>query len=70
MNEWKKVTDELPDIGVLILCCGKTGGLFLGHSIDSTVDPPGLLYIVVPNSRTNRYATHWMDIPPKPRGVK
>lgn len=65
-QQWIPVTERLPERGVLVLCIGARGGMFLGRSPYLFSD--GTAYFDVPNARTCRYATHWMPLPEPPKG--
>ena len=64
--KWIPVTERLPENGVLVLCIGARGGMFLGRSPHLFSD--GTAYFAVPNARSCRYATHWMPLPEPPKG--
>ena len=63
---WIPVTERLPEKGVLVLCIGARGGMFLGGSPSLFSD--GTAYFCVPNARSCRYATYWMPLPEPPKG--
>ena len=66
IHRWIPVTEKLPEDGVLVLCIGARGGMFLGRSPSLFSD--GTSYFAVPNSRSCRYGTHWMPLPEPPKG--
>ena len=65
VQEWIPVTERLPEDGVLVLCIGKKGGMFLG--ISPSLFSDGTCYFAVPNARSCRYGTHWMTLPQPPK---
>ena len=65
VQQWIPVTERLPERGVLVLCIGQRGGMFLGENPSLFSD--GTAYFLVPNGRSCRYATHWMPLPGKPK---
>ena len=53
---WHDIAKEEPPAGILVLCQGAHGGLFLGVHV-------GLGYFAVPNSRGGRIAVAWHELP-------
>lgn len=47
---------EEPPAGILVLCQGAHGGMFLGVHV-------GLGYFAVPNARSGRIAIAWHELP-------
>jgi hypothetical protein len=64
IQKWIPVTERLPEKGVLVLCIGARGGMFLGRSPNLLSD--GTAHFCVPNARSCRYATYWMPLPEPP----
>ena len=64
VNEWIPVDDRLPEIGEIVLACGKrhaTSGMFQGASIKN----PKLWNW---KGNTLKQVTHWMPLPQPPKG--
>ena len=55
---WIPVSERLPEKGVLVLCVGKKGGMFIASGMSYFSD--GTCWCSVPNARSGRNATHWM----------
>ena len=67
MSEWISFKDKMPPPNVLVLCCGKKGGRFLGdRSEHAFIYEDGTVYFHVPNARHYRGALYWMHIPDAP----
>ena len=64
VQEWISVDDRLPEIGEIVLACGKrhaTSGMFQGASIKN----PKLWNW---KGNTIKQVTHWMPLPHPPKG--
>ena len=64
VQEWISVDDRLPEIGEIVLACGKrhaTSGMFQGASIKN----PKLWNW---KGNTLKQVTHWMPLPEPPKG--
>ena len=64
VQEWVSVDDRLPEIGEIVLACGKrhaTSGMFQGASIKN----PKLWNW---KGNTLKQVTHWMPLPQPPKG--
>ena len=64
VQEWISVDDRLPEIGEIVLACGKrhaTSGMFQGASIKN----PKLWNW---KGNTLKQVTHWMPLPQPPKG--
>lgn len=65
VNEWISVKDRLPEKGLLVLCVGAKGGMFLGKDL-VVYNGDNCAYAKVPNSRNSRNAVYWMPLPEPP----
>jgi hypothetical protein len=63
-NKWIPVTERLPEAGKKVICCGSEGGLFVAR----TRECAGRVLIIDNKSAVQRKATHWMPLPPLPKG--
>lgn len=66
MNDWKLVRDELPGIGIYVLCLGVTGSMFVGYTKHDKLGHDKV-YFKVPGTQKGKLATHWMMLPQPPR---
>ena len=64
MDKWIKAEEQMPPKGVLVLCIGPMGGIFLGDVVYSY---KGETCMHVPNSRGWRHAKYWMPLPEPPK---
>lgn len=65
---WIPVTERLPKPIDPVLCIGTRGGMFIGYhcySIERSMDKS--ICFRVPNSRRDRYASHWQPLPELPK---
>lgn len=67
MNEWISIIDKLPPDGILVLCIGSKGGMFLGIGRNSSIGSNGTCFMMVPNCRGGRYVKYWMPLPEPPK---
>lgn len=65
--QWISVKDRLPEKGLLVLCVGAKGGMFLGKDL-VVYNGDNCAYAKVPNSRNSRNAVYWMPLPEPPEG--
>lgn len=64
VQQWTPVTEKLPKPIDPVLCIGTRGGMFIGYhyySIERSMDKS--ICFRVPNSRRDRYASHWQPLP-------
>lgn len=64
---WISVKDAMPPANTLVLCVGAKGGMFLGMSYSNSSITESPVFMLVPNSRSGRYAVYWMPLPEAPK---
>lgn len=67
IQQWIPVTEQKAPEGVLALCIGARGGMFIGEMASWRKAIDGSVYCSVPNARGGRSATHWMPLPKPPK---
>lgn len=68
MSEWKAVRDELPGIGMYVLCVGVSGTMFVGYTKHDKLGHEKVFFHI-PGTKKGRLATHWMMLPQPPINV-
>lgn len=66
MDKWINAEEQMPPEGVLVLCAGPRGGMFLGDVVFKN-SYNGKICMHVPNSRGWRDAKYWMPLPEPPK---
>lgn len=66
MAEWISVKDRLPEENEIVLCWRNKDGCFVGQYVESTTkDWYGFVAV---GGRVAVGVTHWMPLPPPPKG--